>query len=168
MLSKVNDTINAMTEYFRGDVKRIQHFMKVYTIARTIGINEKLPEDVQFLLEIAAITHDIGIRESERKYGSSLGEFQEQEGPPEAERLLDSLGFEEEFIDMVCYLIANHHTYKGIDNAPYRILVEADFLANIYEDHISMELAKNVKKKIFRTESGIKMFDQMYGNPYGL
>lgn len=168
MLSKVNDTINAMTEYFRGDVKRIQHFMKVYTIARTIGINEKLPEDVQFLLEIAAITHDIGIKESERKYGSSLGEFQEQEGPPEAEKLLDSLGFEEEFIDMVCYLIANHHTYRGIDNAPYRILVEADFLANIYEDHISMELAKNVKKKIFRTESGIKMFDQMYGTPFDL
>ena len=54
-------------------------------------------------------------------------------------------------------------TYKGIDNAPYRILVEADFLANIYEDHISMELARNVKNKVFRTESGIKMFEQMYG-----
>ncbi len=164
MLSKVNDTINAMTEYFRGDVRRIHHFMKVYTIARTIGLNEKLPEDVQALVEIAAVTHDIGIKKSEEKYGSSLGELQEQEGPPEAEILLDKLGFEEEFIDKVCYLIANHHTYKGIDNAPYRILVEADFLANIYEDHISMELARNVKEKIFRTESGIKMFEQMYGS----
>ena len=122
MLSKVNDTINAMTEYFRGDVRRIHHFMKVYTIARTIGLNEKLPEDVQALVEIAAVTHDIGIKKSEEKYGSSLGELQEQEGPPEAEILLDKLGFEEEFIDKVCYLIANHHTYKGIDNAPYRIL----------------------------------------------
>ncbi len=163
MLSKVNDTINAMTRYFSGDVRRIQHFMKVYTVARTIGLNERLPEDVQFLLEIAAITHDIGVKLAEQKFGSTAGEYQEQEGPPEAERLLTELGFEEAFIDKVCFLIAHHHTYKGIDNAPYRILVEADFLVNIYEDHISMELAKNIKEKIFRTESGIKMFEEMYG-----
>ena len=163
MLSKVNDTINAMTEYFRGDVRRIHHFMKVYTIARTIGINERLPEDVQHLVEIAAITHDIGIKLSEEKFGSAAGEYQEQEGPAEAEKLLSELGFEEEFIDKVCYLIAHHHTYKGIDNLPFRILVEADFLVNIYEEHISMELAKGIKTNIFRTESGKKMLEQMYG-----
>ena len=162
-MSKVNDTINAMTSYFKGDVKRIQHFMKVYAVARTIGLNEKLPEDVQYLLEIAAITHDIGIKLSEEKFGSAAGEYQEQEGPAEAEKLLTELGFEEEFIDKVCFLIAHHHTYKGIDNAPFRILVEADFLVNIYEEHISMELAKNIKEKIFHTESGIKMFEEMYG-----
>lgn len=159
---KINDTINAMMTYFKGDVKRIQHFLKVYAIARTIGINEKLPEDVQYLLEVAAITHDIGIKLSEEKFGSSAGAYQEQEGPAEAEKLLSEIGYEEDFIDKVCYLIAHHHTYKGIDNAPYRILVEADFLVNIYEEHISMELAKNVKEKIFRTESGIKMFEEMY------
>lgn len=162
-MSKVNDTINAMTEYFHGDVKRIQHFMKVYTIARTIGLNEKLPDDVQYLLEIAAITHDIGIKPSEQKYGSADGKYQEQEGPIEAEKLLGELGFEEEFIDKVSFLIAHHHTYKGIDNTPYRILVEADFLVNIYEEHISPELAKNIKENIFRTQSGKKMFEQMYG-----
>ena len=161
-MSKINDTINAMMTYFKGDVKRIQHFLKVYANARTIGINEKLPEDVQYLLEVAAITHDIGIKLSEEKFGSSAGAYQEQEGPAEAEKLLTEIGYEEDFIDKVCYLIAHHHTYKGIDNAPYRILVEADFLVNIYEEHISMELAKNVKEKIFRTESGIKMFEEMY------
>ena len=161
-MSKINDTINAMMTYFKGDVKRIQHFLKVYAIARTIGINEKLPEDVQYLLEVAAITHDIGIKLSEEKFGSSAGAYQEQEGPAEAEKLLTEIGYEEDFIDKVCYLIAHHHTYKGIDNAPYRILVEADFLVNIYEEHISMELAKNVTEKIFRTESGIKMFEEMY------
>ena len=161
-MSKINDTINAMMTYFKGDVKRIQHFLKVYAIARTIGINEKLPEDVQYLLAVAAITHDIGIKLSEEKFGSSAGAYQEQEGPAEAEKLLTEIGYKEDFIDKVCYLIAHHHTYKGIDNAPYRILVEADFLVNIYEEHISMELAKNVKEKIFRTESGIKMFEEMY------
>lgn len=162
-MSKVNDTINAMTEYFSGDVKRIQHFMKVYTIARTIGLNEHLPDDVQYLLEISAITHDIGIKLSEEKFGSAAGEYQEQEGPAEAEKLLSSLGFEEEFIDKVCFFIAHHHTYNGIDNLPFRILVEADFLVNIYEEHISMELAKGIKTNIFRTSSGKKMLEQMYG-----
>lgn len=152
-----------MMHYFHGDVKRIQHFLKVYTIARTIGLNEKLPDEVQYLLEIAALTHDIGTKVSEEKYGSAEVEYVDQEGPDEAEKLLSELGFDEEFIDKVCFLIANQHTYKGIDNAPYRILVESDFLVTIYEEHISMELAKNIKEKIFRTESGIKMFEEMYG-----
>lgn len=157
------ETVNAMVEYFRGDAKRIQHFMKVYTIAKTLAINEKLPSDMLYLLEIAAITHDIGIKLSEEKYGSADGKYQEQEGPAEAEKLLTKLGFEEEFIDKICYLIANNHTYKGIDNKVHAILVEADFLANIHDDHISPQLAKNVKENIFRTESGIKMFEDMYG-----
>ena len=160
---KTVETINAMVEYFRGDAKRIQHFMKVYTIAKTLAINEHLPDDLLYLLEIAAVTHDIGIKLSEQKYGSADGKHQEQEGPAEAEKLLTELGFEEEFIDKICYLIANHHTYKGIDNRVHTILVEADFLVNIYDDHISPELAKNVEQNIFRTESGIKMFEQMYG-----
>ena len=162
-MSKINDTINAMMHYFKGDVKRIQHFMKVYSVARTIGINENLPEDVQYILEVAAITHNIGIKLSEEKFGSASEKYQEQEGPAEAEKMLREIGYDEEFIDKVCFLIAHHHTYKGIDNSPYRILVEADFLVNIYEDNISMELAKSIKEKIFRTPSSIKMFEDMYG-----
>ena len=146
MAKKTVETINAMVEYFHGDAKRIQHFMKVYTIAKVLAINEKLPDDMLYLLEITAVTHDIGIKVSEQKYGSADGKYQEQEGPAEAEKLLSGLGFEEEFIDKVCYLIANHHTYKGIDNKVHSILVEADFLVNIYDDHISPELAKNVKE----------------------
>ena len=162
MAKKTVETINAMVEYFHGDAKRIQHFMKVYTIAKVLAINEKLPDDMRYLLEITAVTHDIGIKVSEQKYGSADGKYQEQEGPAEAEKLLSGLGFEEEFIDKVCYLIANHHTYKGIDNKVHSILVEADFLVNIYDDHISPELAKNVKENIFHTPSGIKMFEEMY------
>lgn len=161
-MSRINDTMNAMIHYFKGDTKRIQHLIKVHSIARTIGLNEKLPEDVQYLLEVAAITHNIGIKLSEEKFGSAAEKYQEQEGPAEAEKLLREIGYEEEFIDKVCFLIAHHHTYKGIDNTPYRILVEADFLVNIYEDKISMELAKTIKEKIFRTSSSIKMFEDMY------
>ena len=162
-MSRINDTVFAMIQYFEGDPKRIQHFMKVYAFARAIGIKEKLMDDVQYLVEVAAITHDIGIKRSEEKYGSAAGEYQEVEGPPEAEKLLREVGYEEEFIDKICFLIANHHTYKDFDNIPYQILIEADFLVNIHDEHISMELARNVKEKIFKTKSGIEMFESMYG-----
>lgn len=162
-MSRINNTIYAMMDYFKGDPRRIQHFMKVYSFARAIGVKEGLMEDVQYLVEVAAITHDIGIKLSEEKYGSAAGEYQELEGPAEAEKMLREIGYEEEFIDKICFLIANHHTYKDFDNTPYQILIEADFLVNIYDEHISPELAKSVKEKIFKTKSGIRMFEDLYG-----
>ena len=44
------------------------------------------------------------------------------------------LGFAENVIERVCYLIGHHHTYTGIEGRDYQILVEADFLVNLYED----------------------------------
>ena len=47
--------------------------------------------------------------------------------------MLTGLGFDAAVIDRVCYLIAHHHTYTNMDGLDYQILVEADFLVNIYE-----------------------------------
>ena len=51
-----------MIEYYRGDAKRIQHFIKVYNFASLLGRQEQLDEETLFILETAAIVHDIGIR----------------------------------------------------------------------------------------------------------
>lgn len=51
-----------MIEYFRGDAKRIQHFIKVYNFAAFLGRQEQIDEETLFILETAAIVHDIGIR----------------------------------------------------------------------------------------------------------
>ena len=40
-----------MIEYYTGDPKRIQHFIKVHAFSRYIGLREQLPEQEQFLLE---------------------------------------------------------------------------------------------------------------------
>ena len=125
---KTDRVITAMIEYFGSDKKRIHHFLKVYSFAKTIGESENLLPDDQELLEISAIVHDIGIKVSEEKYNSSAGKYQELEGPHEAEKLLAALGYEKTFIDKVCYLVGHHHTYGNIDTLPYRILVESDFL----------------------------------------
>jgi len=154
--------LHKMIDYYAGDAKRVQHFLKVYDFARLIGKSENLPEDVQFLLEITAIVHDIGIKVSEEKYQSSAGTYQEKEGPAIAKPMLVSVGYTEAVIERVCYLIGHHHTYKDIDGLDYQILVEADFFVNIYEDGISQQAIQRIEEKIFKTKTGMHLLETMY------
>ena len=155
--------INAMIAYDAGDPMRIHHFLKVHDLAAAIGTLEGLDPETQFILETAAILHDIGIHVSEEKYGSSNGKYQEKEGPAEAEKLLRGLGgYTEEQIGRVKYLVAHHHTYGNMDGLDYQILVEADFLVNLYEDNESPETVANVRRKIFKTATGTRLLDDLY------
>ena len=121
----------AMIELYSGDAKRIQHFCKVHSYAKLIAETENVDRKCLFILEAAALTHDIGIHICEEKYGNCNGKLQEKEGPVIAEKLLRELGFEDVVSERVQYLIAHHHTYDNIDGIDYQILVEADFLVNI-------------------------------------
>jgi len=153
---------NAMITYYAGDIRRINHFLKVHSFAKTIGELECLNESTQEILEIAALTHDIGIKKSEEKYISSAGSYQQIEGPPEAKKLLEDLDIESETIERVCWLIAHHHTYTDIQGLDYQILVEADFLVNAYEDKMSTTAIKGFMTKVFVTETGMKLLKLMY------
>ena len=62
-MSQKGEIISAMITYFSNDIKRVNHFLKVYSFAKAIGECEHIPSDCLEILEIAAITHDIGIRE---------------------------------------------------------------------------------------------------------
>ena len=44
----------------------------------------------------------------------------------------------------------------------YQILVEADFLVNIYEDNLPVEAVRKVREKIFKTRAGLSLLDRMY------
>ena len=44
---------------------------------KSIGELEALDKNTQYVLEVAAIMHDIGIKISEEKYNSSAGNYQE-------------------------------------------------------------------------------------------
>lgn len=125
-----------MIQYFEGDIKRINHLIKVFGFAKTLGELERIDSYTQEIIEIAALTHDIGIKKSEEKYNSSSGHYQQIEGPDEARMLLRHIEIEDELIERVCWLIAHHHTYIGIDAVDYQILIEADFLVNAWEDNM--------------------------------
>ena len=53
--------MRAMIKYDGGDAPRIQHFVKVHDFARMIAIAEGMNEEDLFVLEAAAILHDVGI-----------------------------------------------------------------------------------------------------------
>ena len=152
----------AMLGLYKGDAKRIQHFCKVYSYAKLIAECEKVDKETLFVLEAAALTHDIGIHLCEEKYGDCSGKLQEKEGPAIAARLLGELGFEKQVSERVQYLIAHHHTYHNIDGLDYQILVEADFLVNYFEDGLDREHIKTSAEKIFKTETGKKIVKEMF------
>ena len=147
----------------RGDPGLAQHFAKVHAYAALIGREEGLSDDVLFILEAAAYTHDIAIPYCREKYGSGDGKYQELEGPAIADKLLTGLGFPEKTTERVKYLIAHHHTYTDIDGMDYQILVEADFLVNLFENGESSETVRTTLERIFRTETGKRICKEMFG-----
>lgn len=153
----------AMTDYMKGDVKRINHFLKVHAYALIIAEGEGFSEEEKEILEVAAYTHDIGIRLAEEKYHSAAGIWQQKEGPAEAEKLLAPLGYPRAVTDRVKYLIAHHHEYGNIEGRDFRALVEADFLVNADEDKLSKEAILRGKEKIFRTKTGKKLLSDLFG-----
>ena len=162
--TEMNETlIQKMLTWYTGDPARIQHFTKVYTYASMIGHAEQLSDEQQHILETASILHDIGIKLAEEKYHSSSGPLQEQEGPAAARKILNDCGtYSEAVIDRVCYLIGHHHTYSNIDGLDYQILVEADFLVNLYEDHADKEAIRTAIERIFKTKTGTEMAHVMF------
>lgn len=154
--------IKKAIDYFGNDTKRINHFMKVYSFAKAIGELEGLSDREQSILEVTAVLHDIGIKNAEVKYNSSAGKYQEQEGPAVAQDILTEFDFDREFVERVKFLIGHHHTYDNIQGMDYQILVEADFIVNIYEDNMQKEAIENVINKIFVTKAGTEIAKTMF------
>lgn len=156
--------MQAMTEYDHGDVARIQHFVKVHNFAATIARLEEMEDDQLFILETAAILHDVGIHVSEEKYGNCSGKHQEEEGPAEAMKIMERVGgYSPEVKERVCFLIAHHHTYTNVEGLDWQILLEADFLVNGFEDSVSKDGIRAFENKVFKTATGKHLLETMFG-----
>ncbi|MFA6831571.1 MAG: phosphohydrolase [Bacteroidaceae bacterium] len=161
-MERLDSLFMEMISFDAGSAERIQHFTKVHSFARIIGLGERLDKKTQELLEATAYIHDIGIRIAEEKYGRSNGHLQEELGPDVAIKMLTKVGYEVETIQRIAYLVGHHHTYTAIDGLDYQILVEADFLVNLYERGSGVKEIASVRNKIFKTQSGLNLFDKMY------
>lgn len=51
----INKLTTEMIKYYKGDPKRINHFLKVFSYSKFIGMNENLDEKTQFTLSLIHI-----------------------------------------------------------------------------------------------------------------
>lgn len=158
----ISQIMEKMIAFSDGNIHDIDHFIRVWTYARTIGELENLDRETQFLLEVAAITHDIACPLCRVKYGNTNGKYQEEEGIPMVKEFLSDIGIAEEVIDRVAFLVGHHHTFSGIDGIDYQILIEADYIANATENGYGQENIVNFMQKIMKTEGGKQILKAIY------
>ena len=121
--------LNKMIAASNGNIHDIDHLLRVWAYARTIGELEGLDAETQYLLEVAAITHDIACPLCREKYGNTNGKYQELEGAVLVRAFLAGTGMTEAQIARVAYLVGHHHTLRDIHGMDYQILIEADYIA---------------------------------------
>ena len=159
MISQIMEQMIAAAD---GNHHDINHFMKVWGYAKTIGELEGLDEKTQRILETAAILHDIACPLCRKKYGNTNGKLQETEGMVLASEFLKKTGLPQEEADRVVYLVGHHHTLTGVDGMDYQILLEADYLVNAQEGGHSEETIRNTGKVVFKTGAGLRLLQSVY------
>lgn len=154
--------IAKMIDLYQGNIKDINHFLKVYALASAIGVMEGLDQSTQITLEIAAIVHDIACPLCREKYGDTNGAHQEAESKPLLDEFLAKFALPKETYDRVIFLVTHHHTYSNVDGADYQILLEADYLVNAGESERYAKSIQQFRQNVFRTPTGLALLDSMY------
>lgn len=136
----VNLTALRMKQYHDGDPIRVQHFVRVYTLAKSIGELEKLSEEDQFNLELAAIVHDVD--------GDRI---------PIVRDILREIGITEESAMKVCHMVENVENYEHIATLDHQILIEAKLIVDFKEQNTPEKEIIRKAEDIFLTNTG-KLF----------
>ena len=150
-----------MKKYFGTDFKRVHHAIKVARFAEQIL---KMEGGNPLVVMAAAYLHDIGIYESDRKYGSHPGHYQEMEGPAIAREILERLNVPRQVVNEVCDIIGHHHSPREEESLHFQILYESDALVNIEEEGTSKDREKveQLIGKVFRTVTGKRLAEELY------
>ena len=154
-----------MKRYFKQDFKRIGHASRVARYGEQIGKGER--GNLAVILT-AAYLHDIGIKEAERKHQSTAARFQEEEGPPIAREILETLGAGPEMIDEVCDIIGHHHHPEPDESLNFKALYDADLIANMEDARkdktMKSERIEDIISGSFLTESGRSLAKKIFLN----
>lgn len=151
-----------MIGFSNGNRQDINHFLKVYAFAKTIGECEGLDRDTQIILEAVAIVHDIACPLCREKYGNANGKLQELEGPALIRDFFAGSGLPQAMVDRIAWLVGHHHTLQGIDGPDHQILIEADYLVNADEGGYTRGNVENTLEQVFRTDTGRRLLKAMY------
>lgn len=159
----VSQIMEKMIAFSEGNIHDIDHFIRVWTYAKTIGELEQLDREMQLVLEIAAITHDIACPLCREKYGNTNGKYQEAEVVPMVEAFLSDAGLSAAQLDRVKYLVGHHHTFSDITGMDYQILVEADYIANASENSYETKKIESFLNRVVKTGAGRQLIKSVFG-----
>ena len=163
IMMTIAQIMKKMIAFSEGNIHDITHLSCVWTYAKTIGELEGLDAETQFILEVAAITHDIACPLCRKKYGNTNGSYQEQEGDPLVRAFLADTGMTAAQIDRVAYLVGHHHSPAQIDGIDYQILIEADYIVNASESGYSRQAIQSFMEHTMKTAAGIRLTKTVFG-----
>ncbi|MBQ4128727.1 MAG: hypothetical protein IJD68_03030 [Ruminococcus sp.] len=142
MTKNVNQIAKAMKELCGNNEAKIRHFVSVYTLAKTIGELEKLPEQTQEYLEISALVCDIDDSDSDfKKHELVKDMLQKQE-------------LEFDIIDRVCYIVENFDNFDHITGLDHQILLEAHMIVDFKEKGVDRQTIIKESNSKFMTNYG--------------
>ena len=154
--------VEKMIVFYKGNIHDIDHFLKVWAYAKTIGEEEGLDGTTLKTLELAAVAHDISCPLCREKYGNTNGKNQEKESAALVREFFAEIPDDTADIERIVRLVSHHHTYSPVDGIDHRILLEADFLVNSSESSYSKTAIENALESIFRTAVGIRLLSSIY------
>jgi len=160
----VDHLTEAMQGVFAENQGMIEHTMKVYGYAMQIQQDEG---GDSLIVQAGALLHDIGIPKAKEVHGSSAGKYQEIEGPPIARKIMTKLDMKAEQIDLVCRIIANHHSAADpatVATPEFKAVWDADWLVNFpgrYREKSSEE-KQDLIEQTFKTAKGKALARSMF------
>ncbi len=160
----------AMKDYFGPRPDLVEHTLQVTAFAeQLLGRIKAKDEGVNAdVVVAAALMHDIGIPEAERQHGSAAGHYQEQEGPPIARRLMESLQLDPDLITEVCEIVAHHHSPGVVQTPNFAILYDADWLVNLPNQYERMGMNRVPEAAIakrYLTDAGRSLAKELFLKP---
>lgn len=129
-----------MKQYHRGDVDKIQHFVRVYTLAKSIGELERLGDEEQLDVELAAVVHNV-----------------EGDRIPVVRDILRECEIGDEAAMKVCHMVENIENYDHIGTLDHQILIEAKLIVDFKEQNTPEKEIIRKAEDIFITNTG-KLF----------
>ena len=158
----VSMIMEKMIRSSHGNIHDIEHFVKVWSYAKTIGELEGLDSETQFILEAEAITHDIACPVCREKYGNADGKLQEKESPALISAFFSDTDLTEAQVERMSFVVSHHHTYDGVDGLDWQILLEADYIVNASENGYSKENIQKFLDTHAETAAGKRLIREVF------
>jgi putative nucleotidyltransferase with HDIG domain len=122
--------IHEMVRVFGADQGRIRHALQVLTWAEELLDAEG---GDPLVVRAAAILHDIGAPQAQRKHGSAAARLRRLEGPGVAREVLEKLHVDPPRIEHICRIVASLHSTAAPDTLELRMVRDAEAMVRIWQ-----------------------------------